>query len=274
MNTSEKSIAAQSLPRRLIVSLQMGGGFFALANIICVAILGYVYLSVKHEPRTLEVKGAAKKAIVSDTVAWAGTITARDPNLVKAYDKLKADGERVAGFIRKAGVGEKEITFSSISTEKIFEREVIPTPAAEGEAKNGKREPTVVKTSKVEMYVLSQCVSVESRLMDQVAAVSRNVTNLIKDGVEIQSGAPQYLYSKLSELKIDMLAEATKDATLRATQIVTNANGALGKLVEAKMGVMQINPKGVTAVSDTGNNDTTSLEKEILAVVTVRFELK
>ena len=82
------------------------------------------------------------------------------------------------------------------------------------------------------------------------------------------------MYSKLSELKIDMLAEATKDATLRATQIVSNANGSLGKLVEAKMGVMQINPKGVTQVSDTGNNDTSSLEKEILAVVTVRFELR
>ena len=57
-------------------------------------------------------------------------------------------------------------------------------------------------------------------------------------------------------------------------QIVTNANGHLGRLVEAKMGIMQINPKGVTDVSGTGNNDTTSLEKEILAVVTVHFELK
>jgi hypothetical protein len=92
--------------------------------------------------------------------------------------------------------------------------------------------------------------------------------------VEIESSAPRYLYSKLSELKIDMLADATKDATTRATQIVTNANGSLGKLVEARMGVMQINPKGVTDVSDTGNNDVTSMEKEILAVVTVRFELR
>ena len=40
------------------------------------------------------------------------------------------------------------------------------------------------------------------------------------------------------------------------------------------MGVMQINPKGVTDVSGTGNNDTTAYEKEILAVVTVRFELR
>ena len=71
-----------------------------------------------------------------------------------------------------------------------------------------------------------------------------------------------------------MLADATKDATTRATQIVTNANGHLGKLVEAKMGVMQINPKGSSATSAEGNNDTTSFEKEITAVVTARFELQ
>ena len=124
------------------------------------------------------------------------------------------------------------------------------------------------------MYVLTQAIRIESHDMQKVPAVGRSVTSLIKDGVEIESPEPRYLYSKLSELKIDMIAEATKDATTRATQIVSNANGSLGKLVEARLGVMQINPKGVTAVSDTGNNDTTSLEKDILAVVAVRFELK
>jgi uncharacterized protein len=222
MNTSEKSIAAQSLPRRLVVSLQVGGGFFALANIICVAILGYVYSSAKHEPKTLEVKGSAKKGIVSDTVMWLGTITARDPNLVKAYEKLKADADRVADFVKKAGIAEKEVTFSAISTEKIFQREVIPTPP-KGDGSDAKGAPTVVATAKVEMYVLRQGVSVESREMEKVPGISRSITSLIKDGVEIESGSPRYVYSKLSELKIDMLAEATKDATLRATQIVSNA---------------------------------------------------
>ncbi len=71
-----------------------------------------------------------------------------------------------------------------------------------------------------------------------------------------------------------MLAEATKDATARADQIVDNANGRLGKLVEAWMGVMQINPKGVTATSSEGINDTTCFEKEITAVVSAKFEVK
>ena len=278
---------AETLPQKMNISLQIGGFFFALANVICVAIIVLAWLSVKHEPKTLEVKGSAKKAITSDTITWGTAITARDADLPKAYEKLKADADKVAAFIKAAGVPEKEVTFYSINTQKIFAKQMIPTttqPAGAAAAPTalsgtvispgGNGAPMVIQTDRVEEYVLTQAVTIESHSMDKVPAISRNITNLIKDGVEIESGAPRYTYSKLSELKIDMLAEATKDATNRATQIVTNANGKLGRLVEAKMGVMQINPKGETGVSDTGNNDVTALEKEILAVVTVKFELR
>ncbi len=263
-------------PSRMIVSLQIGGVFFALANVICVALLVYAYLSVKLEPKTLEVKGSAKKAIVSDTISWYGVLHTRDADLTKAYDALKTDTDRVAAFIKAAGVPDGEVTFSAIRTDKIFAKEVQPGFAPQGGIPAGAPlpPPVIIPSNKVELYVLTQSVSIESHDMNKVPSLSRNITSLIKDGVEIESGAPTYTYSKLSELKIDMLADATKDATTRAEQIVNNAHGRLGKLVEAKMGVMQINPKGVTGVSDTGNNDTTALEKEILAVVTVRFELK
>ncbi len=88
------------------------------------------------------------------------------------------------------------------------------------------------------------------------------------------AGWIRWIHTKLSELKINMLADATKDATTRAEQIVNNAHGRLGKLVEARMGVMQINPKGVSATSAEGNNDTSSYEKEITAIVIVKFEVK
>jgi hypothetical protein len=257
--------------KRLIVSLQVGGAFFAVANIICVAILAYAYLKVQYQPKTIEVKGSAKKAITSDIVTWRGTITTRDEDLTIAYDKLQADAQRVFAFLKQAGIAENEVTFSSITTDKIYRREVVPTSQrVSGDGGS----PAVIQTSRVESYILSQDVSIESRDIQRVPEVSRSVTTLIKEGVEVSSDSPRYLYSKLSELKIDMLAEATKDATQRANQIVTSANGKLGKLVEARMGVMQINPKGVNDVSSGGNNDTTSLEKEIQAVVGVQFEVE
>ena len=104
-------------PQKVVISLQVGGFFFALANVICVAILAWTYLSVKLEPKTIEVKGSAKKAIESDLITWSGTITARDPDLTKAYDKLKADADHVAAFLKEKGVPETEITFSATKEE-------------------------------------------------------------------------------------------------------------------------------------------------------------
>jgi hypothetical protein len=40
------------------------------------------------------------------------------------------------------------------------------------------------------------------------------------------------------------------------------------------MGVMQINPAGSSRVSSEGNNDTSSLEKDVIAVVTAVFMLE
>ncbi len=261
-------------PGKVVVTLRAGGVFFALANVICVALLVWAYLSVKLEPKTLAVTGSARKAIVSDRIAWFCTVAARDENLVKAYDTINASAAKVKKFLVDNGIPESDITLSAVTTNRRFHQEVLPGTGGASSNPQEHVAPTVVTTDKVDMYTLTQAVSVASSDMKRVPEVARSVTSLIKDGVEVDSSAPSYLYTKLSELKIDMLAEATKDATTRAGQIVSNANGRLGKLVEARMGVMQINPKGVTSTSAEGNNDTTSYEKEIIAVVSTRFEVR
>ena len=90
----------------------------------------------------------------------------------------------------------------------------------------------------------------------------------------IESAAPSYIYTKLADLKIAMLADATKDATTRAQQIAGNSGSKLGPILDARMGVMQINPAHSYETSDSGRNDTSSFEKEITAVVSARFALE
>lgn len=265
-----------SLPSKVVVTLRAGGVFFAIANVICVIILAWAYMAVKLEPKTLSVTGSARKAITSDRVIWSGKITAKDPNLVAAYDALKVASEKVKAYLVANGIPEGDITFSAINTARRYHQEAIAAAPAktpspfEGPAAT----PILITTEQVEMYTLTQVVSVGSGDVNRVPTVSRSITSLIKDGVEIDSEEPSYLYTKLAELKISMLAEATRDATARAEQIVSNANGRLGKLVEARMGVMQINAKGATDTSGEGVNDTTALEKEISATVSARFEVR
>lgn len=269
---SENNGKSGLLPEKLVVTLRAGGVFFALANVICVAILAWTYLSVKLEPKTLSVTGSARKAIISDRVTWTGTICAKDANLVKAYDTLKGAADKVHAFLVANGIPASEITLSAITTSRRYHQEVVRAAGQnDGEAKD---KPVVITTDKIESYTLSQSIAISSADMQKVPAVARAVTDLIKEGIEIDSEQPRYLYTKLSELKINMLAEATKDATTRAEQIVNNANGRLGKLVEARMGVMQITPKGVSDTSGEGINDTSSYEKEITSIVAAKFEVR
>ncbi len=245
-----------TLPSKVIVSLR-AGAVLAIANVVCVIIFSWAWTKVKSEPQTISVTGSAKKVIVSDLITWQGRISVLDPELTPAYDGLKIASDKTLAFIRAAGVPDSEVTVSSIGTTKRRERD---------EKGNEKQ--------KIIAYELSQTIQIESKDLKRVTEVSRSITGLIKEGVVMESNAPQYLYTKLADLKIDMLAEATKDATTRAEKIASNSRGQLGSIIEARMGVMQINPIHSTDVSSTGNNDTSSLDKEITAIVAARYSLK
>lgn len=89
-------------------------------------------------------------------------------------------------------------------------------------------------------YILNQTVKIESNEVDKIEEISRTITELAKDGISFYSYSPQYYYTKLSELKIEMVAAATEDARIRAEQIAVNANTKIGGLRYAKMGIFQI----------------------------------
>ena len=92
--------------------------------------------------------------------------------------------------------------------------------------------------------------------------------------MEFVSGAPEYTYTKLDELKIEMLAKASENAKERAASMVKATGNKIGFMRSARMGVFQITPISSTEVSDWGVNDTSSLEKKVTAVVSASFAIE
>ena len=93
--------------------------------------------------------------------------------------------------------------------------------------------------------------------------------------MSVNSRNPKYFYTRLGELKPEMPAPAARDARDRAENILRSAgNAAIGKLLVADMGIININPANSTETSEEGNNDTTSLDKDIITIVYAEFEVK
>ncbi len=102
-----------------------------------------------------------------------------------------------------------------------------------------------------------QVVSVSSPNVPQIEKASREITSLLEQGVFVTSNAPKYYYTRLGELKLEMLAEAAKDARSRAENIQSSAgNTTIGPLVDSSMGIININPANSTETSTVRHHST------------------
>jgi len=235
----------------LLVSLILAMSFICAAFIVTGGLV-----KLRESQKTIEVVGSAKKQIRSDLVVWTGTFTGQSPKMAEAYGIIRQSAEKVRKYLVSKGIGEKDLVFSAITTTPNYVY-----------LKNGQQ------TNQVESYRLTQQVEIRSGEIDRITEISRKATELINEGIEFQSGAPQYYYTKIADLKIEVLSLASKDARLRAEKIAENAGSRIGRLTSATMGVFQITPLYSTEVSDLGVHDTTSIDKEITAVVICRFDI-
>lgn len=224
---------------------------------------------VKPEVRTIKVVGSAKKRIESDLIEWHASIDARAPDRTSAYKLLRAHSEQAVAFLQAQGIPAAEIQPQAASFEEEFEvtHELKAVPGATVPARIDKR------TSKG--FVTRATIIVRSADVARIEKASREITSLLEQGVSITSQAPSYYYTRLGELKVEMLAEAGKDARARADNILKSTGGAsIKKLRNTNMGIININPANSTETNHEGNNDHSSFEKDIITIVRAEFELE
>lgn len=234
------------------------GVCIAAATIVSSIILSQGFLKItKFVREQITVTGSTQKEIKSDYIVWKGTFSTRQVDLKTGYKKLNEDLEKVKKYLLNKGINDKEIIISQISTDKVYKKN------EKGNA-----------TNEIQWYILSEGIEVRSKDVEKVDKISRESTELINENIEFESYAPEYSYTKLDELKIEMLAKATENAKQRAENMVKATGNKIGFMRSARMGVFQITPINSTEVSDWGVNDTTSLEKKVTAVVTVSFAIE
>ena len=219
-----------------------------------IAVSGYKDRNVAQN--SISVTGMASKDFTSDLIVWRGSFTTKDFNLAAGYKKLAGDAEKVKKYLMDNGLTDSDFVFSSVS----FYKDFITSYQENGRS-----------TSVFNGYVLSQSVEITSKQVNKIEDLSRNVTSLINQGVEFSSDAPQYYYTKLSELKLEMIAEASQDGLRRAQQIVDNAGGKIKDLQSASLGVFQITAQNSNEEYSYGGTFNT-WSKEKTASVTVRLK--
>ena len=199
----------------------------------------------------ITVTGSAKKRIVSDYVVWDAYVTSQQASAATAAEELASWTRKIRSFFDREGVLADELTVQPISTDTV----------------------TKGSSAQVVGYRLTRSFEVRSSRVTAIATVAEDSSELLGQGIVFAAQAPQYVFTKLSALRPELLTLAAKDAQNRGRVLVETTGGHLGPLRGVDVGVFQVTSPNSTDVSDYGVYDTSTLQKDVTAVVNVTFAL-
>lgn len=232
-----------------------------LAVIVAAAVLGKNYNYKYQQQKAISVTGSAEVNFTSDIIVWEGSYSRKAATLEQAFASLKADEEKVRSFLNEKGLKSDQVIFSAVNTNKDYETLFDANGRMTGQRFTG--------------YTLTQDLKVQSSEIEKVENISREITGLIQSGVELRSSSPDYYYSKLSDLKIELLSKASADGRTRAETIASKSGNKIKGLKKAEMGVFQITGQYQNEDYTWGGVlNTTSKEKTASITVRMDFELK
>lgn len=241
-----------------------------VAGILCVTVIASMLLAtralmrIKRAGELIRVTGSAHRTIRADYIIWECTVTENRPQVADAYTRIKADVARVQTYLAAQNIPAAEIYVQPIETQAMH------PPLNPNQ---GREDPTVARP--IIGYQLTQNIQVKSNNVDIVDRAARNATELLSLGVPVNSQSPQYIYTQMDKLKLKMLEEAARDARNRADRIAASCGSATGELRYARTGITQVEAVSASeGVSDTGANDTSSIDKRVTAILKADFSIR
>ena len=227
----------------------------ALVLSIGIAVAGFFVSETLYKSKvalnTADVKGLAEKRVVADKAFWliqytvTGKSKAEIPNL---YEESESDQQMITTLLKSSGFSNEEIKPGVINYIKNEFRDENQKLVEEDHLLIGEIE---VQTSNVRL----------------VSEVRSKLNRLIAQGLDIKNNSPAYHFTKLNEIKPDMLKEATTNARIAANEFAINAGVKVGGIRSARQGGF--------VIRDVGENygDTKKIDKDVRVVTNVTFFL-
>jgi len=232
---------------------------FAVSIVASAIVLGNAFMNRNKTQGTVSVTGLGQSNFTSDLIVWEANFSQTNTNLREAYTDLDNDKSEIKNYLIGKGLSEDVIVFSAVVTNNNYESKYSSTGEFTGQEFTG--------------YTLTQSVQIESTDVEKVETISREVTELLNKGIQLYSSPPRYYYTKLDELKIEMISQATENARIRAEKIAENSKSQLGELIVAKMGIFQITGQNSNESYSWGGVYNTS-SKEKTASITMKLSYR
>ena len=192
-------------------------------------LLGDAAIKYKEYERTVTVKGLSEREYKADIVIWPIEFSVAGNDIEEMYKSIDGSTTKIKSFLESAGVAANEISYS------------FPAVTDKSAQQYGNQAKAEFR------YTASQTVTVYSKNIDVVRNVMGKMSDLGKQGIVFTGGNYQsqteYIFTRLNEIKPEMIEEATRKAREVAEKFASDSKSTLGKIRTASQGQFSISAR-------------------------------
>ncbi|MRL67485.1 SIMPL domain-containing protein [Brevundimonas sp. SPF441] len=226
------------------------GGLLAVGFIGAGALIGQGVIHARAGDRTVTVRGLSERNVKADLAVLPLRFTASGDVLSEVQTKIDGDLALVRRFLTVQGYPAQAIELGRL--------EVADTRSREYAAQNGGPR-----------FILAQTMIVRTNDVARVQA-TRLLNDLVRQDVVLQDfQGPSYIFTKLNDVRPQMIAEGTAAARTGAEQFAKDSGTPLGPIRQATQRSFEILPRDGAA-----GDEAASIDKKIRVVTTITYSLK
>lgn len=209
-------------------------------------LLGNGLLRAKDAERAVTVRGLAERDVTADLATWTISYSASSTSLEEAQAKVRGDTRAIEAFFKELG---------------------FPADALHPTGAN----VTSFTNDGITSFTVRQRLALRTKDIARAQKAVARQFDLVSRGVFLEEGSGMaYTFTKLNDIKPEMVAEATKDARAAAQQFAKDSDSGVGKIRDATQGYFEIEARDGDA-GGWGMAD--SPYKKVRVVTTVSFSL-
>jgi len=202
------------------------GAFFCIGLVVFGYLLAGSIMKIKALDRTVTVKGLSEREVTADIAIWPLKFTETENDLGILYAEIERKSALIYDFLKSNGFSDDEI---SQSAPAILDRQ------AQG----------YVDSTKIKFrYSACSTLTVYTKKVDSVRSAMKKIMTLGKQGIAIAGQDYQtkteFLFTRLNQIKPQMVQEATKNARQIAQKFAKDSESKIGKLKHARQGQFSI----------------------------------
>lgn len=239
------------------------GLFIAVGLALCGYFIGKSLSEFKAAERFVTVKGLAERDVKTDLAVWPIKFRATGNELISVQAKIEEDQKKLFGFLEKEGLKKEEFESSGLRVVDLMAREYRD------------------QKSDNSRYIIESTVTLRSTNVDLVQKLSSMLGELVKSGIVFAddnscASGPKFLFTRLNDIKPEMLAEATRNAREAAGQFAADSGSNVGIIRRAYQGVFSITPRDNISENSEGGYycGADSVFRKVRVVTTVDYELE